>query len=343
MQATFVREVTRQRCFQSKKIPWILKIFSYPYQRWSSPRRQALFGAPFFLIYFLYQRLWMFPTRGTLTYQIHGQQKDIHFNPKNSQFQAVYLNQFAHGYEPQTTALINIITPVNGVFYDIGSNWGWFPLSLAACLDFKGSIHAFEPFPSSYADLCSVVEQAGLDERIHCHRVAMSDRCGDGTMHMQDRFSSGLATLDEGETTGGRTIQIATLDSLSMEPPDVMKVDVEGAEGKVFVGGTSLIERFKPMIIFENVRAFSDVKGALDPIFLLNDRGYVFYRLAWSKKMGKKIYYIGDEFEETGQAVELLSLIEFKPAERFLLADGGNIFACHKEKIVELERHFQKL
>lgn len=160
---------------------------------------------------------------------------------------------------------------------------------------------------------------------------------------MQDRFSSGLAALDETKQAGEDTVQVATLDSLSLDPPNIMKVDVEGKEGKVFLGGANLIEKHKPMIIFENVRSFSDVAGAMEPVFFLSDRGYVFYRLAWSKKVEGHNCYIGDEFEEHAQPAELLTLAEFEPAERFLLADGGNIFACHREKTGELEKHFQRL
>lgn len=342
MRAAFVREITRQRCFQTKTIPWILKIYGYPFHRWSSPWRQGLFGAPNFLFFFLYQRLWPFSTEGTFIYNC-GEETVIRFNAKNSQFLPICFD-LRNGYEPQTTALINLITPPNGVFYDIGSNWGWFSLSLAARPDFQGKIHAFEPFPSSYADLCSVVKQAGLGARIQCHAMAMSDRCSEGTMRMRDSFSSGLATLDESQEARGQTIQMTTLDSLSLEPPDVMKVDVEGAELKVFSGGANLIEKHKPMIIFENGRPFfSDAAAALNPLFFLSERGYVLYRLAWSKKMGQKEYYTGDEFEQAAQSAESLTLVEFDPSERFLLADGGNIFACHKEKLGELRRHFKLL
>jgi FkbM family methyltransferase len=342
MRAVFVREITRQRCFQSKTIPWILKVYVYPFHRWASPRRQALFGAPNFLIYFLYQRFWPFPVSGTFTYNA-ATEKLIRFNPKNSQFQSVYSDVFKNGYEPQTTALINLITPPNGVFYDIGSNWGWFSLSLAARPDFRGRIHAFEPFPLSYADLCSTVKQAGLDTRIDCHAMAISDRAGDGTMHMADSFSSGMATLDDSKVGGRQTIQIRALDSLSFDPPDVMKVDVEGVEEKVFVGGKNLIERHKPMIIFENVRAFTDVERALNPIFFLSERGYVFYRMAWSRRMENQTYYIGDDIEKDVPDKELLTLVEFELSERFMLADGGNIFACHRDKLVELKKHFETI
>lgn len=173
--------------------------------------------------------------------------------------------------------------------------------------------------------------------------MAISDQVGDGTMHMADSFSSGMATLDDSKVGGRQTIQIRTLDSLSFDPPDVMKVDVEGAEEKVFSGGKSLIERSKPMIIFENIRSFTDVAGTLNPISFLSDRGYVFYRLAWSRKMNQRSYYIGDDFEETAPANELLTLVEFEPSERFMLAEGGNILACHKDKAGELQKHFQRL
>ncbi|MGO8766540.1 MAG: FkbM family methyltransferase, partial [Limisphaerales bacterium] len=154
---------------------------------------------------------------------------------------------------------------------------------------------------------------------------------------------SGLATLDADKVEGRQTIEIATFDSLLCEPPDVIKIDVEGVEEKVFVGGKNLIEKHKPMIIFENVRAFTDVEGALNPIFFLSERGYVFYRFAWSRTLGNKTYYIGDDIEENVPDKELLTLVEFEPSERFMLADGGNIFACHSDKLVELKKHFESL
>ena len=116
------------------------------------------------------------------------------------------------------------------------------------------------------------------------------------------------------------------------EPPSVMKVDVEGAEAKVFHGGAGLIAQHKPMIIFENYRPFNELEGVLEPMVYLASLGYVFYRLAWARKTKKISFYMGDDGDPTPQSSETLALAEFEPAERLLLADGLNIFACHREQ-----------
>ncbi len=343
MRTTFVREIVRQKSFQIESLPWILKVYRRPFDRWSSQGRQALFGAPNFILFLLFQRFWPFRTQGFLKYRFRGQEKRMHFSAKNSQFRALYLSSFAEGYEPQTTALINSIMPAKGVFYDIGSNWGWFSLSLAALPTFQGKIHAFEPFGPSFADLSSMVDQAGLGTTIQCHQTALADTCGNAAMVVPDFISSGLATLKEDGNAKGTATKVATLDSLALEPPSVMKVDVEGAEAKVFHGGAGLIAQHKPMIIFENYRPFNELDGVLEPMVYLASLGYVFYRLAWVRKTKNISFYMGDDGDPTPQSTETLALAEFEPAERLLLADGLNIFACHRDRVGELAQQFQKI
>jgi FkbM family methyltransferase len=342
MQLSFVQEVKRVKPFGIEALPWVLRVYRSPFDRWTSPGRQALFGAPNLLLFFLYQRLWPFPGRAHFVYRRQGREMRIRFNPKNSQYRALYLSEFATGYEPLTTSLVSLLTPPQGVFYDIGSNWGWFSLALAAREDFRGKIHAFEPFAPSYADLRSIVSQAGLEEMINCHPVALSDRCGTGTMSLPDYVQSGLATLDDSQVARGMGTQMATLDSLALEPPYVMKVDVEGAELKVFSGGGKLISQHKPMIVFEHSPTHADPLENLKSILFLRDLGYAFYRLAWLKQRGGAKCLVGDNLEHQPQPTETLALAEFEPTERFLFTDSLNIFACHRDRTPDLERHFRR-
>ncbi|NQW12560.1 MAG: FkbM family methyltransferase [Alphaproteobacteria bacterium] len=80
------------------------------------------------------------------------------------------------------------------VFYDIGSNWGYFSLYAATLPNYSGPIHAFEPIEETFCDLNNWVGQTGQVKRISCHKTALSDR--DGTSHMGVVSSdSGLASL----------------------------------------------------------------------------------------------------------------------------------------------------
>jgi FkbM family methyltransferase len=65
-----------------------------------------------------------------------------------------------------------------------------------------------------------------------------------------------------------------TLDSLGLTGLDFLKIDVQGADGEVMLGGRSTIERFKPVIVFEwedrlsenFLVSLSDVKDLLGPM-----------------------------------------------------------------------------
>ena len=307
MRIAWAAEVEREKTIQIQRIPSILRWYKYPFDRWSSPHRLGLFGAPFFLLFALYQKLCPFSARGSFSYRIRGEEKSIAFNSKNTQFRALYLAEFKDGYEPLTTALIRLLVPADGTFFDIGSNWGWFSLSLASRPGFMGKIHAFEPFPSSYADLQSTVRQAGLEDLIQCHSLALSDVSGKGDMKLPDFMTSGLASL---ASDSGGEIALATLDSLPIAPPYMLKVDVEGAEAKVFRGATRLFQTHQPMIVFESCRFYGDVENTLEPLVILHKLGYAFYRLAWLKTREQGTYYVGDEADLNPQAKERLTLVE---------------------------------
>ena len=146
---------------------------------------------------------------------------------------------------------IDPAAPPDGVFFDVGSNWGYFSLLLAARPGFTGRIHAFEPWPTTYADLDSVVSQAGLRNVITTHRLALG-AC-EGQVSMRCGRHSGLAQIAEAASTEQlQTVQQVTLDGLDLPAPDLMKLDVEGAEAAIVEGGRELIQRSRPIIVFEH-------------------------------------------------------------------------------------------
>lgn len=77
----------------------------------------------------------------------------------NTQFHSLYLPQFAGGYELETQLLIQILTGANGVFFDVGANWGHLSVALAITEGFHGEIHAFEPAGDCFRDLYEITQQ----------------------------------------------------------------------------------------------------------------------------------------------------------------------------------------
>ncbi len=341
MKEILCREVPRRQAIQIETLPWILKAYRYPFDRWSTVGRQGLFGVHNFLLYYLYKQLYPFKIYGTFSYTLNGQKQQIRFNPKNATFHILYFKAYALGYEPQVSALFDLITPAKGVFFDIGSNWGWFTLMLASRPGFEGRINAFEPFPSTFADLSSMVGQAGITDRVRCHNLALLDRTGPVSMYLPDHIHSGCATVAPDGKGGNPSIQTSTLDSFSAEPPDVMKVDVEGTELQVFKGGRELLKKHTPMIVFENKRDKDDISQTMQPILLLEQLGYVFYHPAWLRKVGQSPALVGDDLDPVPQPKEVLALVPFQSGERLLKHDTMNIFACHKDKVQTLKSLFE--
>src|SRR5574341_2115584 len=116
MAEALVRTIQRRNPFKVHRVPWPARLYAFPFNRWEALGRQALFGAPNFLLFLLIQKL--FPRRisGTFLYEIRGAEKQIKFDAKNTQFSALYLRLFAHGYEPHISALVDVLMPSNGVF-----------------------------------------------------------------------------------------------------------------------------------------------------------------------------------------------------------------------------------
>jgi len=341
MKEILCREITRRTPFELEHLPWIVKFYRYPFDRWSTLGKQGLYGAPNLLSFLLYRKFSPFSIHGTFFLTINGQKKKIWFNSQNATYAILYFKQYSMGYEPQISALFDLIIPDKGAFYDIGSNWGWFSLMAATRPGFQGQVHAFEPFPATHRDLASMIEQAGLTGCIQRHDFALMAEAGTASIYLPDSIHSGCATVTkENKGTGG--IKTSRLDDFSGPPPDVMKVDVEGNESEVFQGGKKNIETHQPVIVFENKRDTENLEQIMRPILLLEQLGYVFYHAAWLRKIGQDPCLVGDEFDPHPQRLETLALVPFQSAQRLLLHTAMNIVACHRDKVGLLESRFEK-
>ena len=106
-----------------------------------------------------------FPVRGEILFALPDGERRLRFNGRNTQFGCLYLPQLAGGYEPSSLGLLDVLVGNEGCFFDVGGNFGYFSLSLAARADFAGLIHVFEPFGPSFTDLSDLVEDSGLGNR----------------------------------------------------------------------------------------------------------------------------------------------------------------------------------
>lgn len=131
-------------------------------------------------------------------------------------------------------------------------------------------VWAFEPVPENFVCL----ERNAAAANVVCLNIALGERDGKCDMVMPENGNSGCWRIGAGED-----VTVSTLDGALYETlrnVDFVKLDVEGAEGFVLRGGEDLIERYRPVVTFEDNGLGLQYYGAAwaDPKLFLAERGY---------------------------------------------------------------------
>jgi FkbM family methyltransferase len=273
-----------------------------------------------------------------------GQRKYVYFNSRKLHFSRVFDNQFDNLCEPELATLLDVFLTSDKVFYDIGSNWGYFSMYAAALPNYNGSIHAFEPIEETFFDLYDWIEQTGQKSRVSCHKIALSN--SDGTAKMGAvADNSGLASLVRDENTSSIIYEVTTsqLDNLAMPKPDFIKLDVEGYEFEVIQGGLNAIILKKPMIMFENWISKETPEHTMLPINLLLKLGYkLFVPMWWVGAPSNKLFWPRPH-EVSPKGQRTMAYVPFDRETRFKLRDQINFFCCHEDRLDEVEKAFDVL
>lgn len=183
------------------------------------------------------------------------------------------------------------------VVWDVGANVGIFTAYFSAPRFGVRSIESFEPNPGVWPLLQSLF--AG-QARVHLHPFGLGAQ--DEQLELQLGGDSSLASIKR--TSGGGTVRVsirqgdAAAAALSLPPPDVIKVDVEGFECEVLAGLRQTIGRHRPVIFFEHLFLSDDQIHQLVPeryhLRLLLDDGRITGDLAL-RALGHDAVLIPDE------------------------------------------------
>jgi len=276
---------------------------------------------------------------GVFDLETNGRSLPIRFSGLNTQFQSLYMRQVPNGTEPQIAALMDLLIADDGVFYDVGSNWGYYTLYVGSRPGFKGSIHAFEPMPTTFADLASCVKQAGLDGIATCHNLGVSSSGGSASMAIPDGVHSGTASLLGQPSASGTPVKLAALDEMGLPDPTFIKLDVENHETEALGGASAILGRAKPMIVFENWLQPDQPFKSLEPLRMLLAQGYrLFLPGWWISAGGGRLVTPGSDTP----AAELnqIALIPLDLAQRYALSERQDFFACHEDRFPNLLAKF---
>ena len=154
------------------------------------------------------------------------------------------------------------------VVYDLGANVGFYSLLASVLVGNAGHVYGFEPLASNAAILRRHLE---MNRILNCTVLQAAVTADDGVARLDPSSSGDLAHLSE---TGAETVSTVALDSLlatgKIRAPQVMKIDVEGAELQALRGAARLIEAHRPVILLAT-HGPQVHRGCLN---FLRDRGY---------------------------------------------------------------------
>jgi FkbM family methyltransferase len=231
-------------------------------------------------------RRWPYRNVRSLRFAIDG--REVEFGTDDPESHWWFFPRYARGrlHEPRVTLALCAALRGARCFADVGANLGWYTCVAAAHLP-RGRVHAFEMDARNFGLLKENVLHNGF-ANVEANQVAVSDRTGTlsyrrppGGLRAAFRLAGTHGAPQPGEEVQVPSLPLDAYFAARGEQPDVLKVDVEGAELQVLRGMRGLLEAHPPVLFLEvhpaGLASFghsvSDVLG-----FLL-ERGYALHEL----------------------------------------------------------------
>jgi FkbM family methyltransferase len=145
------------------------------------------------------------------------------------------------------------------LFVDAGANVGLYSFHFVASRP-GGHVISVEPDPANVECLRRTIARAGLAS-VEVQQIALSDREGDAIFLFDDVAGATGQLKDVGPAFVERhyrllpregRVRTGTLDRiLGGRRPDILKIDVEGAEARVLQGAAGALRQVRPALILE--------------------------------------------------------------------------------------------
>jgi len=195
-------------------------------------------------------------------------------------------HMFLYSCELYTSKVLSLICLNSNHFLDIGANRGWYSCLLRTQNPNLG-IYAFEPDSTIHSLLVDNLSQFSCtDEVIVIEQMGLGLRDGIAPLATYVEENDGMMTLFPQanlEVLSQQDVQILTLDSYFKMKLDssgktrfLLKIDVEGGEWDVIIGGRDFLTECRPVVVMEiNSQLLSPANATSRMIFeLMAELGY---------------------------------------------------------------------
>ncbi|HEX8639156.1 MAG TPA: FkbM family methyltransferase [Pyrinomonadaceae bacterium] len=163
---------------------------------------------------------------------------------------SVYFN----GMETEQTAAMLAELGDGKVFFDIGANVGYYTVLASRSVGRAGAVVAFEPVVRNLVFLQRHVNLNNADN-VRILPFALSEKSSIASFSLGQNSAMGHLADSNGGNNGKPDnlvyVPTVSLDEIAAKlnlVPDVMKIDVEGAEMEVFRGGRETLKKARPAI-----------------------------------------------------------------------------------------------
>jgi len=191
--------------------------------------------------------------------------------------------------EPAVQAgIVELIRP-GGCFYDVGAHIGYYSLMAARLVGQAGHIVAFEPDPANVAVLQENLSRNNFPQVDvipaavwkHSGRVTFQRSAAESS-EVSSRRGAVVGANGEAPGSGRIRVEAVSLDDFVRDHrlPNMIKIDVEGAEVETLQGARNLIVRTRPILLVE-------VHHQLAASFLENQLRQSDYRIEWLARHAK--------------------------------------------------------
>ncbi len=152
---------------------------------------------------------------------------------------------------PVQEALVASLRPGH-VCFDVGANVGFLTLLCARLVGPGGRVVAFEPLPAAAAALRANLARNGF-ANVEVREEAAGERSGSAWLAVG--ADTALSRMVARQGPGTIAVPVVAIDDLvrsgAVPAPQVVKIDVEGAEVEVIRGMRDVLRRYGPVVLCE--------------------------------------------------------------------------------------------
>ena len=257
--------------------------------------------------------------RGIVLHETHGSRMYLDLDDRG-----VGLAILMGVFEPFETELFARCIRDSMTVVDVGANVGYYSLLAARRVGNGGRVFAIEANPAVYSMLLQNIAVNDYHEIIPVNRC-VSNLSGEARFRIDRAVAgeSGMLPRYEAERQDTITVDTGTLDDLLPDgAADVLKIDIEGAEGLALMGASRLLRNCRPQIFMEFVPALLTKMGTppADVLGTIKQYGYSTYLI---NEKSRTLQTIADE-DEIPSGGNLFCTPPDKGRDVVLRLSGGN-------------------